>query len=102
MASGISSGAIKIPKSKGWLYFDATVAQLEAALKTEYHVYNHLSSGSSHFGTHEYSLPSDVSEHVDFIMPAVAMAHLSNDTRQPTRKRALEVERALPATQLCE
>ncbi|KAM6481931.1 putative alkaline serine protease AorO [Trichoderma sp. SZMC 28011] len=100
VASGISSGAIKIPKSKGWLYFDATVAQLEAALETEYHVYNHLSSGSSHFGTHEYSLPSDVSEHVDFIMPGVAMAHLSNDTRQPTRKRALEVERALPATQL--
>ncbi|KKO98171.1 Pro-kumamolisin [Trichoderma harzianum] len=100
VASGISSGAIKIPKSKGWLYFDATVAQLEAALNTEYHVYNHLSSGSSHFGTHEYSLPLDVSEHVDFIMPAVAMAHLSNNTRQPTRKRASEVERALPATQL--
>lgn len=100
VTSGISSKTIVIPKSKGWVHFDATVSQLETALKTEYHRYEHVHSGVKYFGTHKYHLPSNVSKHVDFIVPAVAMAHLSDTSHQATRRRSPELKRQPATTEL--
>lgn len=62
------------PKSKGWLDFQTTVSHLEQILKTNYHIYEDPKTNTEHFGVEQYSLPADVSKHVDFITPAVAMA----------------------------
>ena len=102
VTSGIASKTIVIPKSKAWVQFDATVSQLETALKTEYHPYEHANSGVKYFGTHKYHLPADVSQHVDFIVPAVAMAHLSDTSYRATRKRGPELKRQPATTELGE
>lgn len=71
--SGVAANSIVVPKSKGWIAFDSTVEQLEDVLKTKYYTYHHISSGVDHIGVDEYSLPEHVSEHVDFVSPALAM-----------------------------
>lgn len=100
MSSGISKKTIVIPKSRGWVHFNATVSQLETVLQTEYNLYEHVQSGVKYFGTNKYHLPSEVAKHVDFIIPAVAMAHVSDITHQPPRKRGLEIIRDPTATEL--
>lgn len=54
----------------GWLRFDSTVAHVEAVLHTEYYVYG----DDCWIGCDEYSLPQHVSEHVDYILPGIALA----------------------------
>ena len=48
--SGISRGRIRLAGNKGWIHVNATVAEAENILKTEYHVYLHA-SGAEQFGT---------------------------------------------------
>ncbi|KAH8816601.1 putative alkaline serine protease AorO [Xylogone sp. PMI_703] len=74
ISAGISNKTIVVPKSKGWVHFDATVAQLESALSTKYYRYEHIKSHRNYIGADIYHLPSDVSTIVDFVIPAVAMA----------------------------
>jgi tripeptidyl-peptidase-1 len=96
ISAGISGKSIAIPRSKGWVHFDATVAQLESALKTKYYRYEYIPSGKKYFGTNIYHLPPDVSDVVDFIIPAVAMAHHVASFGQSTKKRRSSLQRALP------
>lgn len=69
--SGIPARAISSPKSQGWIDFRTTVDKLESLLQTRYHVYQSR-SGSESFGADEYHLPAVISQHVDFVTPAVA------------------------------
>ena len=55
---------------KNWLNFNATIAEVEALLRTEYKFYGH-ESGQGHLACDEYSVPDNVKQHVDFIMPTV-------------------------------
>ena len=66
--------SIKVPRSRGWVNFDSSVGQLEALLKTRYHVYHHVEARGEHVGADEYHLPEDVAPHVDFVMPGVVFA----------------------------
>ena len=70
VSSGIESSRISLSRGKNWLNFDASITEVEALLKTEYKVYEH-STGQAHVACDEYSLPQEISEHVDFIMPTV-------------------------------
>lgn len=69
-AAGISPTRVGVSQSMGWLTFDATVAEAERLLKTEYNVYEHM-GGQKHVACHSYSVPEHVQEHVDFITPTV-------------------------------
>lgn len=69
-ASGIDASRISQSRSKGWLNFKASVAEAERLLKTEYYGYEH-ESGQPHVACHEYSIPSHLREHIDFITPTV-------------------------------
>lgn len=71
MSSGISADRIQQTQSLGWLSFDATVDEAEALLKTKYHVYEHSESGQPHVACDEYSIPSHLRQHIDFITPTV-------------------------------
>lgn len=60
--------------SRGWIKFDATVAEAEALFQTQYHSWTHplASNGVSHPAVAEaYSLPSHIVPHVDFITPTL-------------------------------
>jgi len=52
------------------LNFEAGIAEVENLLQTKYQVYTHA-SGQNHIACDEYSVPQEVSKHVDLIMPTV-------------------------------
>ena len=70
VSSGIESSRIALSRGRNWLNFNASVAEVEGLLKTEYKVYEH-STGQKHIACEEYSVPHDVSQHVDLIMPTI-------------------------------
>ncbi len=71
--SGISHDTIVVPKSRGSVHFSTTVDKLETILQARYHVYHHARGDAEHIGTDEYSLPQDISDVVDFVVPGLAM-----------------------------
>ena len=48
----------------------ANVEEMESLLKTEYKLFEHP-SGQTHVACEDYSVPQDVAEHIDLIMPTV-------------------------------
>ena len=70
VASGIESSRISLSRGRNWLNVDASVAEVEDLLKTEYKIYEHT-SGQEHIACEEYSVPQDVSRHIDLIMPTI-------------------------------
>ena len=68
--SGIDSSRINLSRGKNWLNFNASIAEVESLLRTEYKIYSH-SSGQDHIACEEYSLPQKLTEHIDLIMPTV-------------------------------
>lgn len=47
---GISSDRPKISANKGWIHLNATTAEVEELLNTEYHVYTHTETGEEQIG----------------------------------------------------
>lgn len=91
ISSGIAPERISRSQSLGWLKFDATVAEAENLLKTEYHLYKH-STGKPHVSCSSYHVPEHVAPHVDFITPTV---HFDAKIPQAVVK---DVEKRAPST----
>lgn len=70
-SAGIPNTRVKQGQSLGFLEFDATVDEAENLLDTKYNVYEHTESGQPHVACEEYSIPSHLIEHVDFVYPTV-------------------------------
>lgn len=70
--AGIAPHRIGQHFNKGWVEVnDATVAEVEDLLQTEYYYFDHK-HGQSHVACHEYSVPAELSaNHVDVVMPTV-------------------------------
>lgn len=64
--SGISRSRLRLSPSKSWIEVNATVAEMEELLKTEYHVWQD-GDGIERVGCHDYSVPEHVAAHVDII-----------------------------------
>ncbi|KAF8993521.1 subtilisin-like protein [Cyathus striatus] len=79
---GLSRDRVLPSGNKGWIHVNATVAEIEDLLQTEYHVYTH-SSGDEQIGCHSYSVPAHVKDHIDLIRPTVHFNH------KPLQKRGL-------------
>ncbi|KAL8986875.1 MAG: hypothetical protein Q9177_003869 [Variospora cf. flavescens] len=87
-SSGIAPERISRSQSLGWLKFDATVAEAESLLKTEYHLYKH-STGKPHVACSSYHIPNHIRSHVDFITPTVHFdAKVPQAVAHPVEKRA--------------
>ncbi|KAI0063498.1 subtilisin-like protein [Artomyces pyxidatus] len=84
--TGFASDRIRLSPSKGWIEVNATVAEVEYLLDTEYHVYSHP-SGTEQIGCHSYSVPEHVREHVELIKPTV---HFNHRAVAPSRSRKRE------------
>lgn len=104
--SGLAKERLRLSTDKGWIEVNATTAEVEELLKTEYHVYTH-SSGAEQIskcvlmtsieqliqapftGCHEYSVPADVRDHVDLIKPTVHFTQ-NPSPRNPVKRRSFE------------
>lgn len=53
MSAGIDQENVKLSANKQWVMFDATTDDAESLFKTEYHVYEHVSTGSSNVACDE-------------------------------------------------
>lgn len=92
--SGIDATRLTHSKGRNWIEFDATVEEAERLLKTEYFAYKHQSGGHRYACDH-YSLPQDIREHVDFIMPTVQL-----DGLRPVAQKKIATQAIVPFTGL--
>ncbi|KAJ6501263.1 subtilisin-like protein [Mycena vulgaris] len=69
--SGFAKERVRVSKTKGWVMVNASVAETETLLGTEYHVYVHESSGKEHVACDEYLLPAHIIPHVALVQPTV-------------------------------
>lgn len=96
--SGVNADTISSSKSKGWLDFETTVGNLQDVLKTTYHVYNHVDGKGQHIGAEEYKVPSELSDYIDFITPAMAYSKKNPATKVTHQKSATETVLPHPET----
>ncbi len=92
--SGIDLKRVKMSKSRNWVTFNATAIEAERLLKTEYHLYKHI-SGHTHIACKEYSIPAHLSGHVDIITPTVHF-----DLKVPAPRKKFHEELPLPLRSL--
>ena len=87
VSSGIEPSRISLSRGRNWLNVNASITEVEALLKTEYKVYEHT-TGQKHIACEEYSVPQNVSEHIDLIMPTVHFdTKIIGDPEQRKTKR---------------
>lgn len=94
---GVDPSRLRLSKDRAYLDLNATVAEAEAMLATQYFVYKH-EDGTRHVACEEgYHLPKHVSHHVDTVWPTVhfdvtPLSRRSADTapgRAPAQARPL-------------
>ncbi|KAI0787596.1 peptidase S8/S53 domain-containing protein, partial [Fomes fomentarius] len=91
-STGIEPHKITPSLDGGALHLNVTVSEAERILAAEYYIYRHGEDGSERIGCHQgYSLPAHVSEHIDFVWPAVYFGGLS--PRMTGRSTVLEGRR---------
>ena len=91
-SAGIPETRVKQGQSLGFVEFEATVDEAENLLNTEYNVYQHTETGQPHVACEEYSIPSYLTEHVDFVYPTVhfdAKVKRNNDNADALDKRTI-------------
>ncbi|KAJ7098373.1 peptidase S8/S53 domain-containing protein [Mycena epipterygia] len=71
MESGFAKERVRVSKTKGWIMLNASVAETESLLGTEYHVYVHESSGKEHIASEAYHLPAHISTVIDLVTPTI-------------------------------
>ncbi|KAG6827607.1 hypothetical protein H0H92_011146 [Tricholoma furcatifolium] len=83
--AGISRDRLRLSISKGWIELNATVAEVESLLKTEYYVYSHAGTGDEQVGCASYSVPAYIQPHIDLIKPTVQLRHYTMENRLAKR-----------------
>ncbi|KAI0356281.1 family S53 protease [Trametes cingulata] len=66
--------ATKASPAGDWLSFSIPVSKANALLNTEFAVFNHTPTGSTHVRTLAYSIPADLQGHLDFVHPTTVFA----------------------------
>ncbi|KZF23723.1 hypothetical protein L228DRAFT_122834 [Xylona heveae TC161] len=98
--SGIPSDRIRLSQGLNWIHFDASVAEAEKLFKTEYYVYEHA-TGQPHVACEEYSLPSHLRKHIDFVSPTVhfdAKLRRRDENELQKRQKSAEGKNVVPGT----
>ncbi|KAI1295167.1 peptidase S8/S53 domain-containing protein [Xylaria venustula] len=71
--SGIARPRITLSKGQNWVQFEGTVEEAEALFATEYWQYQHIEEGGVRLAVDSYSLPENLRQHIDFVMPTVQL-----------------------------
>ncbi len=72
---GIAPARVRLSNARNWLFFNATVREVERLLKTEYHIYRHFQHGASHVACEQYHVPEHLLGHIDMVTPTVHFDH---------------------------
>lgn len=72
-SSGISASRVVHSDNKGWLAFDASGAETERLLHTEFYVHHDSITGSKMPACEAYHVPSHIRDHVDYITPGIRL-----------------------------
>ncbi|KAJ6480620.1 peptidase S8/S53 domain-containing protein [Mycena vulgaris] len=78
---------MRVSRTKGWVMVNATVAETEMLLSTEYHVYVDESSGVEHIACNAYRLPAHIVPHVALVTPSVDFHTVLGKRSSSTRPR---------------
>ncbi|KAL7934123.1 peptidase S8/S53 domain-containing protein [Trichoderma chlorosporum] len=73
LKSALSDREITLSQSQQWLELNATVAELQDLLHTDYHQYKSKMSWRAALGCEEYHVPMQIRDHIDFITPGITM-----------------------------
>ena len=72
--AGIVEDRQALTTKRGWIWFEANVAEVEALLNTEYYLFQHGETGENQIGCNEYSIPAAVRPHIDFVTPTIGFS----------------------------
>lgn len=76
--------------NKQWIQFDATTAEAEDLLFTEFYVYEHRPTGTQNIASDEYHIPAHVREHIDYITPGTRLRVEPGHARKAKREHQAE------------
>ncbi|CAK7262474.1 hypothetical protein SEPCBS57363_000063 [Sporothrix epigloea] len=89
-SAGIHIDRVSQSTNRQWIQFDATVAEAEELLMTEYHIYEHVESGANDLAAEDYHVPSHVREHIDYVTPGIRLRRDPANARKLKRRQQLE------------
>ncbi|EAW16248.1 S53 family peptidase [Aspergillus fischeri NRRL 181] len=72
-SEGIAGDRISQSSNAQFLQFDASAAEVERLLGTEYYLYTHQGTGKSHIACREYHVPHSLQRHIDYITPGIKL-----------------------------
>lgn len=90
VSAGIASERIQQSVNKQWIAFDATTAEVDDLLLTEFHVYEHTSTGTQNIAAEEYHVPAEIRDHIDYITPGIRLRVDPGKAKQLRRRNAAE------------
>ncbi|CAK7211597.1 hypothetical protein SCUCBS95973_001169 [Sporothrix curviconia] len=93
MTAGIHIDRVSQSANRQWIQFDATVAEAEELLMTEYHIYEHIETGTSDIAADDYHVPHHVREHIDYVTPGIRLRRDVDKARKMRRRREIEEDR---------
>ncbi|CAK7213069.1 hypothetical protein SBRCBS47491_001677 [Sporothrix bragantina] len=91
--AGIHIDRVSQSANRQWIQFDATVEEAEELLMTEYHIYEHIETGTSDVAAEDYHVPRHVQEHIDYVTPGIRLRRDVDKARKLRRRQEIEEER---------
>ncbi len=92
-SSGIAVDRISQSANKQWIQFDASVAEAEALLFTEYHIFEHGATGTRDVAAEHYHIPRHVQPHIDYVTPGIRLRQDAGEAQKVRRRQEIELSR---------
>ncbi|CAK7265071.1 hypothetical protein SEPCBS57363_001395 [Sporothrix epigloea] len=86
-SAGIHIDRISQSANRQWIQFDATVAEAEELLMTDYHVYEHIETGANDLAAEDYHVPHHVQAHIDYVTPGIRLRRDVDKPRELQRRQ---------------
>lgn len=72
--------------TNGWIEVNTTIAEAEKLLDTEYYTFRHEENDLRRIACDGYSLPNDLRNHIDFVMPTIQLGIPRSGSRRETSR----------------
>jgi hypothetical protein len=97
-----SAGVEDIEEDADWVNFRTTVGTANSLLDTKFQWYRDIQTGVRRLRTLQYSVPSDIENHVDLIEPTTRFGqvrphHHHSEPHEPGNANAFELQKAASA-----
>lgn len=97
-SNGVKPDRVSRSSNLQWIQFHATVTELEKLINATYDIYENQKTGIRQVGTDEYSIPSELLDHIDYITPATTRLQVSGNVKvQKIRREPQDPSDVIPA-----